>query len=52
MLFEASHMAALLNAAGTGFNRPSDWRFMGTRACAGFSKAIDRTGQRSIRKAE
>ena len=52
MLFRASQIAIALRAAAAGFNRPSDWRFVGTRAYLSSSKVIDRAGQGSMRKPE
>jgi len=52
MLFKASHIAAALSAATAGFNRPSDWRFVGARAYPSSSKPMDRAGHGSIRKPE
>ena len=52
MLFKASHIATALSAATAGFNRPSDWRFVGARAYRSSSKSINRAGQGSIRKPE
>jgi hypothetical protein len=52
MLFKASHIATALSAATAGFNRPSDWRFVGARAYLSSSKPMDRAVQGSIRKPE
>jgi hypothetical protein len=52
MLFKASHIATALSAAAAGFNRPSDWRFVGACAYFNSSKSIDRAEQGSIRKPE
>jgi hypothetical protein len=51
MLFKASQIAIALSAAA-GFNRPSDWRFVGARAYLTSSKPMHRADQRSIRKPE
>ena len=52
MLFKASQIAIALSAAAAGFNRPSDWRFVGARAYLSSSKPMQRAGQGSIRKPE
>ena len=52
MLLMASHIATALNAATAGFNRPSDWRFVGARAHLGSSKPIYWAEQGSIRTPE
>ena len=50
MLFKASHLATALSAVTAGFDRPSDWWFVGARAYLRPSKSVDRVGQDSVRK--
>jgi hypothetical protein len=52
MLFKASHLATALSAVTAGYDRPSDWRFVGARAYLSSSKSIDRVEQDSVRKPE
>jgi len=52
MLFKASHIATALSAATAGFDRPSDWRFVGARAYLNSSKSFDRARHGSICKPE
>ena len=52
MLLMASHIATALNAATAGFNRPSDWRYVGAHAYLSSSKPIYWAGQGSLRTPE